>query len=64
MTAEQPINYPYLAGQLHGALHSLHTKLVAEGLADDALANRLRALQIIQDVLNDAKEAERQYSNR
>ena len=62
MTNDQPINYPYLAGHLRGAMHSLYNKLVAEGIVDNALSNKLRALQIIQEMLEESDKAERKYS--
>ena len=59
---DQPINYPYLAGQLKGALHSLYNKLCAEGLIDNDFEIDDRALQLIKEVMDNAHEAERKYS--
>lgn len=59
---DQPINYPYLSGQLEGAVHNLYNKLCAEGIIDNDFEIDDRALYLIHEVVNAAKAAERKYT--
>ena len=61
---QEQINYPYLAGQLEGAVHNLYNKLCAEVIIDNDFEIDDRALYLIHEVVNDAKEAERAFSAR
>ena len=64
MTNDQPINYSYLAGNLQGAISSMPYTMASFGMIVNDAATVERVQRFMQKVLDDAKESERQYSNR